>query len=449
MGKIKVGLIGYGNVGRGFAEYFYNSGNPELDSFSLSAIGIKDIKKERNFPSTFVTTNSLDDIVRKSDIKIIIDGVGGDAESNKCSLKYIEEALKHGKHVITANKHNLSRNFYRLVKMAEDNKVNLEYEASVCGCIPVIQTMREYYTNDCIKKIVGIVNGTSNYILTEMHKGMSFNDALSEAKIRGYAEADHFADISGEDSADKIAILANIAFRMPINPENISIEGIDHIDPDMFFYVRDNLKLRTNKYHTIKSLAIAEMKEGKLDLRVHPAYIREDHPLYGVNGVLNAICIVGEYGNINVLKGPGAGSIPTGFAVASDLIKVGRKIQRGIIDNFLPRFNGDNKDIDQILLGNNRVTSGFIKSCSLEHKTGVLAQKSNILANRGISIRDWFNFVERETDDLQEIIPDIFLIEASPENLIYSAVNELSKEDVCRSSRVTYLREDSVYFKTK
>ena len=399
---------------------------------------------------TKITTDVIDDIVRKAEIDIVIDTVGGDGESNQCSLEFMVEALKHEKHVITANKSNLAQHLPYLVGLAEQNKVNLEYEASVCGNIPIVQSMKDYYANDRITKIIGILNGTSNYILTQMQKGKSYADALADARELGIAEADPTADVGGKDVADKLAILAMLAFGAPFSPKDITIEGIQQLDKDDFFYVRDNLRLRTGKDHTIKLLGIAELQGTMLDLRVHPAYIKSDHPLYGVDDTLNAVCITGEYGPVNVLKGVGAGSLPTGFAVASDLIRVGKKMQRGIVDNFIPCvLKNEGLALEHRLIGDHRMTAGYIKSDSPEHKVGILAQKSAILARHNISIKDWFNFVERETGDPEEIIPDIFLIEQARENAIAAALEELSKQEICVTGKVTYLREDDTTTKTK
>ncbi len=450
MKRINVGLIGYGSVGSGFTEYFYKSNNANLEQFNLAAIGIKDIKKERDFPMTKITTNSLYDIIRNASIDIVVDTVGGDEESNQCSFEFMEAALKHGKHVITANKSTLAQHLPYLVGLAEQHQVNLEYEASVCGSIPIVQSMKDYYINDKITKIIGILNGTSNYILTQMQKWKSYAEALAEARQLRIAEADSSADVNGKDVADKLAILAMLAFGIPLSPKDITIEGIEYLDKDDFFYVRDNLRLRTGKEHTIKLLGIAELRETMLDLRVHPAYIRADHPLYGVDDTLNAVCITGKYGTVSVLKGVGAGSLPTGFAVASDLIRVGKKIQRGIVENFVPRAPPKEAlALEHRLVGEHRMTVGYIKSDSPEHKVGILAQKSTILAKHGISIKDWFNFVERETGDPEEIIPDIFLIEKARENAITAALDDFAKQEICASGKVTYLREDDTTTRTR
>lgn len=450
MERINVGLIGYGAVGSGFSEYFYSSKNPQLEQFKITAIGVNNLARERNFPMTYITTNALDDIARNVNIDVVIDAVGGDEKSNEASLHFIEQALTHGKHVITANKNNLAQHLPRLTALAEENKVNLEYEASVCGCIPVIQTMKEYYAHDRIKKIVGIFNGTSNYILSQMHKGRTYSEALAEAQANKYAEADPTADVSGKDAADKLAILASLAFGINASPKNVTIEGIENIDKDDFFYVRDNLRLRTGKYHTIKLLAIAEAQGDRLDLRVHPAYIGEEHPIYGVDGALNAVCIYGEYGKMNVLKGVGAGSIPTGFAVASDLIKIGKKIERNIVDNCLVTLHPKTSvQLEDRLIRENRVSQGYIKSSSPEHLAGVLAQKAHILAKYGLSVIDWFNFNEQETGDPKEILPDTFLIESACERMILPAIDELSKHEYCTTGKVTYVRSDLLSDKNK
>lgn len=458
--KLGVGIVGYGNVGKGAVEYWYTSGNPELEGFKLMAIGVKDIARVRRipgiqdkysddivnkFPRPKITSNILEDIIMSPDIDIVIDVVGGDGNSNAQSMSYIREALKNGKQVITANKSNLAKDLAGLTELANQNRVNLQYEASVCGSIPIIQTIRNYFSNDNVKKVVGILNGTSNYILTQMHKGGSFEDALLGAQEAGFAEKDSSGDTGGSDAANKLAILTNIAFRTSINLSKIKVEGITNIDADDIYYVQDVLRVTTGKKYAIKPLAIAERIGNALDMRVHPAYISEDHPLFGIDNALNAVCLVGQYGETHVMSGKGAGPVPTGFAVISDLLQVGRKVRAGFVDNFSEFGSG----IDNLVVPETSgyveplvpVTRGFIKSVSPEHICGVLAAKARILADNKISIRQWYNFINRETGSLDESLPDVFLIDPVSEERIFYAIEGL-KEEECVLGDPKYLRED-------
>ncbi len=440
--KINIGLIGYGNVGKGVVDYFADSHNPELDSYRLVRIGVKDGNKCRDMRGFSMTTNPLEDIIGDPSIQIVLDTVGGNKEYNGASMMFVTSALEKGKHVVTCNKSNLAYNLGFLTDLACRHNANLQYEASVCGGIPVIRNMRAHFSNDNITKIVGIINGTSNYILTQMHQGKSYGDALAEAQGEGFAEKDPSSDVKGDDAQFKLAILASLGFHTLIRPEMVQKEGISDPatkDKEVFitnydiFYVQDIISARRCKKHVIKPIALAEIKDGKLELRVCPAIIDEDHPLFGADNSINRICIRGEYSGTQIFGGPGAGGTPTGYAVISDMFEIGKKIQNKVVDG-VPDFSRKFEILE------NPETLGYIKSVSPEHQTRVFERKARALGDQNIDVRDITNCHEFEKDP-KALIPDMFSIERTPENNIKRAIQQMRELD-CVQGPVVYVRED-------
>ncbi|MDO8459655.1 MAG: homoserine dehydrogenase [Nanoarchaeota archaeon] len=450
MDKIRIGLIGLGNVGRGVLTYMLNPLDSSKFGYQVEYVGISNGNKRRDFttdlnqfngknlPMPKLTTNVLEDIINNPEIDVVVDAVGGNAEYDKTSLTYIVGAIENGKHVVTANKNNIARNLSRLTALANKNKVNLRYEGAVCGGIPIIRALNNYFFNDEILKIVGIINGTSNYILTKMHEGKTYEEALGEAQKEGYAEADPTNDVNGTDAASKLAILASLAFKTEIKPENITlIEGIDRIKSYDVFYVKEHLSKFRDQAHIIKSLGIIEKKDNKLELKVIPAFISEQHPLYGTNGAINAITIVGKFSGIYTFKGPGAGSAPTGFALVNDILDIGERIKQGVVANFSSFEN-------TYELLNKMESSGFVRSVSPEHRNGVFGEKTKIFAKHGLDIYQIYNFPGHMTEGDDALLPDIISIERAKEENINAMLKEL-KSARCNHGEPIYLREDLVF----
>lgn len=432
--KINIGLIGYGTVGSGVIDYFQNPLNRErLDGYNIEFIGVKDSKTRDNRIGR-ITQNSMENIVQNPNIDLVVDAISGD---DGASLEYVRQAILRGKHVVTCNKPNIASNIRELTQLANNHGVNLEYEASVCGGIPVIKTLKEYFANDNIKKITGIVNGTSNYILTQMHLGRTYDEALREAIDLGYTEKEDHSDVDGSDAASKLAIIASLAFNTHIRPRDIPIrEGIrNNINQHDIFYVKDLMSTREKKKHEIKLIASAERKGDSLELRVSPCYIDENHPLYGTNNVLNRICISGEYSGIQTLSGPGAGSLPTGFAVISGIFAIGDKIRRGIVSPV------QSFDRSYRCIVDNPVSNGYIKSVSPEDQLNVFGTKATILAEHGISIKEITDCPEFE--DENHTAPGMYLIKPASEYQIKAAVRDFTKNKFVIGP-VIYVREDKI-----
>ncbi|WP_448560883.1 homoserine dehydrogenase [Trichothermofontia sp.] len=323
-GVLKVGLLGLGTVGSGTANILLHSDrrHPLLQSLQIHRVGVRNLDKPRavDLPASLLTTD-LDSIVTDPNIDIVVEVIGGLEPARSLILK----AIAHGKHVVTANKAVIARYGDEIFSAAEKAGVYVLEEAAVGGGIPVIQPLKQALSVNRIRTITGIVNGTTNYILTRMREeGADFADVLADAQRLGYAEADPTADVDGLDAADKITILASLAFGKRIKLDEVYCEGIRQISAADIAYA-ERLSF------VIKLLAIAEQdweqpgtdgQPPRLSVRVHPTLIPNSHPLASVNDVYNAVLIEGDPIGQVMLYGPGAGAGPTASAVVSDILNI-------------------------------------------------------------------------------------------------------------------------------
>ena len=313
----KIGLLGYGTVGTGTAEIILapSGRNSLLQEIAIAKVGVRTLDKPRSPElAAGVLTTDLEAIVSDPEIKIVVELLGGLEPSRSLILK----AIANGKHIVTANKAVIARHGEEIYTAANQAGVYVLLEAAVGGGIPVIKPLKQSLGVNRLQTVTGIINGTTNYILTQMTEvGADFADVLAEAQQLGYAEADPTADVDGYDAADKIAILAAIAFGGRIKREDISCEGIRQITATDINYA-DNLGF------VIKLLAIAkaEGSDDSLQVRVHPTLVSKEHPLANVNGVNNAILVEGEPLGQVMLFGPGAGKGATASAVVSDIANI-------------------------------------------------------------------------------------------------------------------------------
>src|SRR5437764_3468427 len=319
--KINVGIIGLGTVGSGAFRILRD--NAELIQHrvgvpvEVTKIAVRDATRDRGvaIPAGVLTTNPSQ-VIGDPNIDIVFELIGGDEPAREIILA----AIARGKHVVTANKALLAADGAEIHEAARRAGVSIGYEASVGGGIPVIKALKEALAANRILSIYGIINGTSNYILSKMtDEGRSFADVLAEAQSAGYAEADPTFDVGGIDTAHKLAVLVNLAFGTPIDLKNIFTEGITAISPlDIDFGKVLGYKL--------KLLAIAKMHDGKAEARVHPTMVPDEYPIAKVSGVYNAIQIIGDACDDIMLYGRGAGSMPTGSAAVGDIIDLARQI---------------------------------------------------------------------------------------------------------------------------
>ncbi len=394
MKKIGIGIIGLGNIGsRFYKEIISNKREIGLKTgtnINIVGVSAKNINKKRNFKvrKNIFFKNPLD-ITKNPKVNIVIELIG---LSDGISKKIVENALKNKKHVITANKALISKHGDYLSLLAEKNKVNLEFEASVCGGIPILRTLKDGLATNKINKVIGILNGTSNYILSEMEKSKnSFKKVLNKAQNLGFAETNPQFDLDGNDVLAKIRILSALSFNNKISKNKCLMSGIENIelkDIDM----ANKLDLR------IKLLGITEIINNKLFERVHPCLIKKDTYISNIDGVMNAVILEGIPVGQSVLQGEGAGSGPTSSALLSDLLSILRgniKYPFGISSNKRKNI----KSYDKNLYSNSLYLRFEVKD-----KPGVLSEITKKLANFKISIERLIQIPDRKNKKASIVI---------------------------------------------
>jgi len=318
--SIKVGILGFGTVGSGTYRMLHDNraaieqkvGMP----IEVVRIGIKDAAKERGLSQDLFTTD-LQTIVDDPDIDVVLELIGGTDPAGDL----VERAINNGKNVVTANKELMAKEGSRLVHLAKSKRLDLHYEAAVGGGIPLVQPLKHQLAGNDVLKMMGILNGTTNYILSAMAQdGAEFADVLAEAQAKGYAEADPTNDVDGFDTMYKISILASIAFGKQVRIESVHREGIRGV-------TKTDMQYADVLGYTIKLLGVADaVGDNRVRARVHPTLLPKDHQLAGVNGVYNALWLHGDFVGDLMFSGRGAGSDPTASAVIGDLIDIGRNM---------------------------------------------------------------------------------------------------------------------------
>lgn len=341
---VSIGLLGLGTVGSGVVQLIHNH-QEELAhqvgcEVRVKSILVRDTGKERdiNIENTYLTTNP-DEILQDPDIDVIVEVIGGVEETRL----HIIKALEAGKHVVTANKDLIALYGPELQRKAIENQCDLFYEASVGGGVPILRGLAEGLASDRLQKLMGIVNGTTNYILTKMDEdGLSYEEALQGAQDLGFAEADPTADVEGLDAARKMAILARLAFHTTVDLDEVEVSGISNVSIEDLNYGK---KLG----YTMKLIGFAENNEESLEVSVHPTFLSNHHPLASVKNEYNAIYVNGEAVGETMFYGPGAGSLPTATAVMADVIAVIKNMRLGVNGKTVvaPRFEGIVRTADQ------------------------------------------------------------------------------------------------------
>ena len=372
---IRIALIGAGTVGSKVASLMLEQ-SEDLEARSgaplvLVGVGVKDASKASpGIPKELITAD-VPGLLAK-DIDIVVEVMGGIEPART----HILDAMSRGISVVTANKELLARDGATLAAAAEKNNVDLYYEASVAGAIPLLRPLRESLVGDRVKKILGIVNGTTNYILTKMDEtGASFKDALSEAQKLGYAETDPSADVEGNDAAAKAAIVAQLAFHTRVTIDDVYCEGITKVSAS-------DVKAAKEMGFVIKLLAIAErLDEESIVVRVHPAMIPRSHPLASVREAFNAVFVEAEAAGSLMFYGRGAGGAPTASAVLGDLVAVARNRMSG------RRGPGESIYADLKVKPVSEAMTSYYISLQVADKPGVLAQISQKIADNNVSIQ--------------------------------------------------------------
>ena len=373
--EINVGLMGLGVVGTGVAAHLLGKNAVLSDltgrSVNLKKVLVRDASRSRDveLPAGVMTTNA-EDILSDPDIHIVVEVMGGTDPAEN----YLKQALASGKHIVTANKEVMAKSGYEMMTLARDSNANLLFEASVGGGIPIVGCMMNELAANDIRSIRSIINGTTNYILTKMaHERTGFQQALGEAQELGYAESDPTNDIEGIDAAYKLTILASLAYRRSFQPSDIYREGISKLEPQDFRYAEE-------LGYAIKSLAIANLNEGAVQLRVYPALVPAEHMLAKVDGVYNAVEVDGSLCGQVLFHGAGAGREPTTSAVVGDIIEATRRI--GCHSPSLAPHNGSELRVRP--MGDLR--SRYYVRLEVADHPGVLAQIAQLLGDGQISI---------------------------------------------------------------
>ena len=426
MKTVKIALLGFGTVSQGTFNLLQDNAdlitNRSGVTIEISKIFVRNPDKYTNItlPSTAQYVTNIDDVLIDESITIVVELMGGTTFAKDC----VEAALKHGKSVVTANKDLLAEAGPYLFDLAYKNNVDLRFEASVLGGIPIIRTLYESLGGNRITELVGIMNGTTNFILSKMtDEGLSYGAVLKEAQDLGYAEADPTADVEGLDAARKLAILASISFNRRIFFEDVTVEGITKIDTE-------DISFGKEFGYNIKLIGIAKESSKGLSLNVYPAFVPLTHPLASVRGSYNAIYIKGNGIDDAMFYGRGAGSLPTGSSVVSDIMEVAQNVAFESTGRFKP-FYFDQKNI----YSPGKIQSSYYMRLAVDNKTGVLAKIATKLAEQKISV---LSIVQRNKDPETAVLaivtskcPHSYIL-----NLIDSFNSLRSVKDVCSVIRI-------------
>ncbi|AYB45789.1 homoserine dehydrogenase [Paenibacillus lautus] len=394
MKPVKVGLLGLGTVGTGVVR-IVEGHQEDLSSqvgspITIERIAVKHLEKYR---SVNVDQSKLTEdpwaVIRDPEIDVIVEVMGG-IEQTKT---YILEALERGKHIVTANKDLMALHGAEILAKAQEKQCDVFYEASVAGGIPIIRTLIEGFSSDRIMKIMGIVNGTTNFILTKMsQEGASYEDVLAEAQELGYAEADPTSDVEGLDAARKMAILGTLGFRTNVELQDVSVKGISQVTKEDIAYAK-------RLGYEMKLLGIAERQDDEFSISVQPTMVRKGHPIAAVNGVFNAVYVYGEAVGETMFYGAGAGEMPTATSVVADLVAVIKNLKLGVngLKAIVPYKPKKLKTDEQIMYKN------FIL-LHVDDKAGVLAQITQVFAQYNVSLESVVQQPNEHNPDAEIII---------------------------------------------
>ncbi|MCH8532535.1 MAG: homoserine dehydrogenase [Saccharospirillum sp.] len=416
MKSVNVGLCGLGTVGKGT----FNVMQRNLEDISRRAgkpVRITHVGARRDNPECDLTgvkvSRDIFDVVRDPDIHIVVELIGGYDTAKELVL----EAIKNGKHVVTANKAMIAVHGNEIFKAAEAKGVVVTYEAAVAGGIPIIKGIREGLVANDIKWLAGIINGTGNFILTEMReKGRMFEDVLKEAQALGYAEADPTFDVEGIDAAHKLTILASIAFGIPLQFDKVYTEGISKI-------TREDVQYAEELGYRIKHLGFTRKTAEGVELRVHPTLIPEKRLIANVNGVLNAVLVEGDAVGPTMYYGPGAGSEQTASSVIADIVDIAREIDNA---GNVPHLGYSSETENLPVLPVNEIETAYYLRITVKDEVGQMAKIAQILSNNNINIEA---IIQKEPDGEAAVVPLILLTHNVREKLMDQAIVELEALD--------------------
>jgi homoserine dehydrogenase len=423
MREVGIGVAGFGTVGGGVLSILERHAREIEARLGARIVVRKVLLRDRAKPRAAkvapgVVTTRLADLLEDPRIEVVVELIGGTGEA----FDLVKGALERGKHVVTANKALLAARGEELFRLAAEKGVDVYYEGAVCGGVPVIRTLREALASDRITSLHGIVNGTTNYILSAMaEKGDRLPEALAEAQRLGYAEADPTLDVSGGDAAQKLCVLAQLAFGARLRPADVLTEGIMALEPEDFSWAKEF-------GYALKLLAVARRVEGgaagaeALEARVHPTFIPQGSLLAGVRGAFNAVLLRSDALGPSLLYGQGAGAMPTGSAVVSDIIDLSR--------NILARSPGrvplPPAEARIALRPHDEIRCGYYLRFSVKDVPGVLARIANTLAAGRISIAA---VQQHEQSDEGGAVPLVIVSHQAREADVHAAIAEIDRYD--------------------
>jgi homoserine dehydrogenase len=417
--NIGVGLLGLGVIGGAVARRLTERAEA-LASLTgcplrLRRIAEKDLAKTRASgidPKLFTTDPAQ--VVSDPNVDIVVEVLGGEHPA----MELINDALDRGKYVVTSNKEVMAKHLPEFLSRAESKGVDIMYEASVGGGIPLIAPFKQDLLANEISTILAIINGTTNYILTRMAtEGLDFSSALKQAQELGYAEADPTNDIEGIDAAYKLTILATLAFNIEVRPEEVHHEGISRLSARDFRYASE-------LGYKIKLLAIAKERDGSVEVRVHPVFLHQDLLLAKVDGVYNAVQVEGDLVGRVLFYGQGAGPSATSSAVIADVIDVAQRIKRGVSITPALRLNPSKRVMPIAEIE----TRYYLRMLTVD-RPGVLAQISKVMADNDISIS---SVIQKESDVANDVAEIVLMTYPARESAMQQAMGEISRLDVMK-----------------
>lgn len=435
MDPVKVGLLGLGTVGGGTVNVLQRNAE-EITRRAGRGIVVthaaaRDLNKPRICSTEGITVTTMpQEVVDDPEVAIVIELIGGDT----LALDLVMRAIENGKHVVTANKALIAKHGNKIFAAAQAKGVIVAFEAAVAGGIPIIKAIREGLAGNRIEWLAGIINGTGNFILTEMRdKGRDFNDVLKEAQELGYAEADPEFDVEGIDAAHKLTILASIAFGVPLQFEKAFTEGITKI-------TREDVTFAEELGYRIKHLGVTRRTDKGIELRVHPTLIPERRLIANVDGVMNAVLVKGDAVGPTLYYGPGAGDEPTASAVVADIIDVVRVLTSDP-ENRVPHlaFQPDSLS-DLPILKMEEVETAYYLRMQAKDEPGVLADVTRILGDKGISIEA---IIQKEPEGDSTEANVIMLTHTIVEKQMNEAIQKIESLDTI-SGEVTRIRMESL-----
>ena len=420
MKPVNVGIVGLGTVGSGTFNVLSRN-SADIARRAGREIAVTHVGARRDNPSVDTTgvavSRDIFAVVTDPNIDIVVELIGG----TTVAFELVMKAIENGKHIVTANKALIAEHGNEIFAAAQEKGVNVAFEAAVAGGIPIIKAIREGLSANRIDWVAGIINGTGNFILTEMAvKGREFDDVLKEAQALGYAEADPTFDVEGIDAAHKLTILASIAFGIPLQFSKTYTEGITNI-------TREDVSYAEELGYRIKHLGVTRQTENGVELRVHPTLIPESRLIANVNGVMNAVMVQSDAVGPTLYYGPGAGSEPTASAVVADVVDVARALTTDP-NNRVPHlaFQADSLS-DAPILPIEDVVTGFYLRMHVKDQPGVLAKIAAVFSDADINIEA---IIQKDQPDASSPVPLIMIVRQVLESRMNTALDQIRALDV-------------------